>query len=47
MGIEIWGCISVGFFMNYKSEFCKDRVYYGEFLDKDNIIKAGIIICLD
>lgn len=44
MKIETWGCVSASFFMAYNSEFCKDKIYYGEFLDKDNSIKVGIVV---
>lgn len=47
MGIEIWGCISASYFVSYDSNFCKDLIYYGEFLNENNDIKVGIIIkCL-
>ena len=46
MDISIWNT-SASFFLGYNTEFCKDRIYYGEFLDRDNSIKTGIIICLD
>lgn len=44
MSIEIWGCVSVSHFVAYNSDFCKDLIYYSEFLDENNNIKSGIII---